>query len=476
MARWEFKLPDIGEGVTEGEIVSWLIKAGDMVKEDQPMIEVMTDKATVTITSPKAGRVVETVGTPGTVVQVHSTLVVFELDANVSAADDHKAASSGNGHANGNGQHAKSEPAATAVGDIKENLPGMGGGAARSGGGGGAATSSGGGGALASAYFNAKPLATPATRKLARDMEIDLRAVPPTGPQGRVTKVDVESFAKAPTAPAGRSGTGTTTTTTAATGTGNAIGAHAPVKITPPAQSPGQHGPLEERVPFAGVRRKIAQRMAQSVHTAAHFTFVEECDCTRIKELRARLKPSAEKQGVKLTFLPFIVKAVVAALKKRPILNSALDETTNELVYRKYYNIGIAASTDAGLIVPVVKDADRRSLIDVAREIERVATDAKNGKSKMEDLQGSTFTITSLGADGGLFATPIINFPEVGILGVHQIKQKPVVKDGQIVIGDVMLLSLSFDHRIVDGHVGAAFAYDIIHYLEDPDRLFLEMA
>jgi pyruvate dehydrogenase E2 component (dihydrolipoamide acetyltransferase) len=166
----------------------------------------------------------------------------------------------------------------------------------------------------------------------------------------------------------------------------------------------------------------------------------------------------------------------VAALKHRPILNSALDETTNELVYRKYYNIGIAASTEAGLIVPVVKDADRRSLLEIAREIERVATDAKNGKSKMEDLQGSTFTITSLGADGGLFATPIINFPEVGILGVHQIKQKPVVKDGQIVIGDVMLLSLSFDHRIVDGHVGAAFAYDIIGYLQDPDRLFLEMA
>ncbi|MEA2749527.1 MAG: hypothetical protein QOI41_3670, partial [Myxococcales bacterium] len=245
------------------------------------------------------------------------------------------------------------------------------------------------------------------------------------------------------------------------------------VKITAPSAA---QGALEERVPFAGLRRKIAAKMSQSVHTAAHFTFVEECDCTQIKALRARLRPAAEKQGVKLTFLPFIVKAVVAALKARPILNSALDESTNELVYRKYYNIGIAASTDAGLIVPVVKDADRKSLLEIARDIERVATDAKNGKSKMEDLQGSTFTITSLGADGGLFATPIINFPEVGILGVHQIKQKPVVKDGQIVIGDVMLLSLSFDHRIVDGHVGAAFAYDIIHYLEDPDRLFLEMA
>ena len=475
MARWEFKLPDIGEGVTEGEIVSWLIKAGDMVKEDQPMIEVMTDKATVTITSPKAGRVVETVGSPGTVVAVHSVLVVFELDASVTAASDapSKAHANGNGHANGgSGGGAKSEPAATAVGDIKETLPGMGGASRSPSGGGGASVSGGGGGGLVSAYFNEKPLATPATRKLARDMEIDLRAVPPTGPQGRVTKVDVESFARAPKSSESSTSTSTGTGATAEAKPAGAT-AHAPVKISAPTQA---QGALEERVPFAGMRRKIAQKMAQSVHTAAHFTFVEECDCTELKALRTRLKPAAEKQGVKLTFLPFIVKAVVAALKKRPVLNSALDESTNELVYRKYYNIGIAASTDAGLIVPVVKDADRRSLLDVAREIERVATDAKAGKAKMEDLGGSTFTITSLGADGGLFATPIINFPEVGILGVHQIKQKPVVKDGQIVIGDVMLLSLSFDHRIVDGHVGAAFAYDIIRYLENPDSLFLDMA
>jgi len=476
MARWEFKLPDIGEGVTEGEIVAWLIKPGDVVKEDAPMIEVMTDKATVTITSPKAGLVVETRGAPGSIVQVHGVLVVFELDAGAAADAAPKAAAHANGNGHANGGAAKSEPAATAVGDIKEHLPGMGGGAAPAR---GASSTSSGGGAMAlgapsaahsaPVYFNEKPLATPATRKLARDMNVDLRSVPPTGPQGRVTKVDVEAFLKAPQA--GASG-----------GVSGGAAAHAPaapsastttttrdaVKISPTAH--------EERVPFAGVRRKIATKMAQSVHTAAHFTFVEECDVSSLKALRGRLKPQAEKQGVKLSFLPFIVKAVVAALKKHPILNSALDESTNELVYRKVYNIGIAASTDAGLIVPVVKDADRRSLLDVAREIDRVATDAKNGKSKMEDLSGSTFTITSLGSEGGLFATPILNFPEVGILGVHQIKQKPVVRDGQIVIGEVMLLSLSFDHRIVDGHVGAAFAYDVIRYLEDTDKLFLEMA
>ena len=466
MARWEFKLPDLGEGVTEGEVVAWLIKPGDVVAEDQPMIEVMTDKATVTITSPKAGVVLETVGTPGTIVAVHSTLVVFDLGGAPDAA-----APSGNGHANGhaNGTGAgavKNEPAATAVGDIKETLPGM---AAR---GPVASDSSGSSGGGLQTYFNDKPLATPATRKLARDMNVDLRIVPPTGPQGRVTKVDVEAFAKAPAAPARPAGT-PAVAPVASHAPHAPSSAREPVKITPPA---GAAHAVEERVPFAGLRRKIAAKMQQSTQTAAHFTFVEECDVSALKALRARLKTSAEKQGVKLTLLAFITKAVVAALKKHPILNSALDESTNELVYRKYYNIGIAASTEGGLIVPVVKDADRRSLLDVAREIDRIASDAKHGKSKVEDLQGSTFTITSLGADGGLFATPIINFPEVAILGVHQIKQKPVVKDGQIVIGEVMLLSLSFDHRIVDGHVGAAFAYEIIHYLEDPDRLFLEMA
>lgn len=421
------------------------------------MIEVMTDKATVTITSPKAGKIVETCGAPGTVVAVHAVLVVFDLEG--SGAGAPAAPASTNGHHGGNGGangHAKAEPAATAVGDIKENLPGMGAAAPRSP---APAQATAGGG-----YFNERPLATPATRKLARDRGLDLRSVPPTGPQGRVTKIDVESFLARGPAPA----SAPAPAAAPAPQTG-----HAPVQITAP--TPAQAA-LEERVPFAGVRRKIAQKMAQSVHTAAHFTFVEECDVTAVKALRARLRPRAEAAGVKLTFLPFIVKAVVAALKKHPVLNSAIDETTNEIVYRKYYNIGIAASTDAGLIVPVVKDADRRSLLDVAKEIDRLASNAKAGKSKAEDLSGSTFTVTSLGADGGLFATPILNFPEVGILGVHQMKQKPVVRDGQIVIGDVMLLSLSFDHRVVDGHVGAAFAYEVIRYLEDPDKLFLEMA
>ncbi|MBK6691631.1 MAG: 2-oxo acid dehydrogenase subunit E2 [Myxococcales bacterium] len=459
MARWEFKLPDIGEGVAEGEIVAWLIKAGEVVKEDQPMVEVMTDKATVTIAAPRGGVVVQTNGKVGDVVQVHAVLVVFESEGATKA----------NGGQNGS-QEAKPSadgPAATAVGDIKEHLPGMGGASPRA-----AAPVASAAPASASGYYNDKPLATPATRRAARELGVDLRAVPPTGPQGRVTKTDVEAFLQSGAMAVTAAGAMPRPMAAAPTSPSSVAGRE-PVRIAP---MPGAGDAGEERVPFAGMRRRIAARMAQSTQTAAHFTFVEECDVTALKALRARLKPMAEARGVKLTFLPFIVKAVVAALKKHPVLNSALDESTNELVYRKVFHIGIATSTDAGLMVPVVKHADRMSLVDIAREIERLGADAKAGKAKVDDLQGSTFTITSLGADGGLFATPIINFPEVGILGVHQMKQKPVVKDGAIVIGDVMLLSLSFDHRIVDGHVGAAFAYDIIRYLEQPDSLFLDMA
>jgi pyruvate dehydrogenase E2 component (dihydrolipoamide acetyltransferase) len=453
MARWEFKLPDLGEGVTEGEIVGWLVKVGDVVAEDQPMVEIMTDKATVTIAAPKAGAVVETHGQVGETIAVHAVLVVLDLDADALPRR-------GNG-ADGHG--ARDESPAMAVGHLRETPPGMAGASPRAHG-------------LGAGYFNDKPLATPATRKLARDRNVDLRRVPPTGPASRVTRADVEAFERAPAA-----------ATVAAPGpmaAGHPVAPRfAPAAVAVPAARPaspadGSAAPAtarEQRVPLAGLRRRIAQKMTQSTATAAHFTFVEECDVGSLKELRARLVEPAGALGVKLSFLPFVVKAVVAALKKHPMLNTTLDEATNEIVFRHYYNVGIATATEAGLMVPVVKDADRRSILDIAREIERLSAEARAGRSKLEDLQGSTFTVTSLGARGGLLATPIINYPEAAILGVHQIKSKPVVRDGEIVVGDVMLLSLSFDHRIVDGHVGAEFAYEIIGYLENPERLLLEM-
>jgi pyruvate dehydrogenase E2 component (dihydrolipoamide acetyltransferase) len=448
MARWEFTLPDIGEGVTEGEIVGWLIRPGDSVKEDQPMVEVMTDKATVTITAPKSGFIVETRGRVGEVVPVHSVLVVFELDG-IPAEGPHPGSRT-------NGRVRDEGGPAAAVGDLKESLPGTEGplpGEVREmaapGGSGSSARDAGG-------YFNDKPLATPATRKLARDKNVDLRRIPPTGPQGRVTQQDVESFVSLASA----------TTELAAY-----------EQRREPMPRPASGAEIaDERVPLAGLRRKIAQKMALATRTAAHFTFVEECDATELKRLRERLVGHADALGVKLTFLPFIVKAVVASLQRHPMLNASLDEAANEIVLHKRYNIGIATATPAGLIVPVVKDADRKSVLEIAREVEDRANEARSGKAKLDDLQGSTFTVTSLGAQGGLLATPIVNFPEVAILGVHRMKQRPIVKDGRIEIGEVMLLSLSFDHRIVDGHVGAAFAYEVIGYLEHPERMLLEMA
>jgi pyruvate dehydrogenase E2 component (dihydrolipoamide acetyltransferase) len=402
----------------------------------------MTDKATVTITSPKTGKILELGGNEGAVIAVHSKLVVLELGNGSTATASDGAASAPEKKGEG--------PAATAVGDIRESLPGM---ALLS-----APKASSAAPVVAGAnggYFNAKPLATPATRKLARDLQIDLRTVAPSGPHGRVMKDDVQRAAAPAAEPAVAQ-----------------VPPRAPLSVQAPT---AEQRELEVRTPLKGVRKRIFEAMGRSKHTAAHFTFVEECEVGALKALRDRLRPLAAEQGVKLTYLSFFVKAVVAALKKHPALNSAFDEATQEIVERRYYNIGIASATEQGLMVPVVKDADRKSVLAIAADIQRLSEATKSGKVSPDDLRGSTFTITSLGNQGGLFATPILNMPEVGILGLHQMKQKPVVKDGQIVIGEVMLLSLSFDHRLIDGHVGAAFAYDIIAYIENPDRLWLEL-
>lgn len=439
MASFEFRLPDIGEGVAEGEVVAWHVKPGDRVTEDQTMVEVMTDKATVTIGAPRAGKVAELRVQVGQVAHVGDVLVVIET---------------GNGHSlapSGKPEPQKVAVAASAVGDIREALPGTAfitkvapaPSVPRD-----AETIAPGGD-----YFSDKPLATPATRKLARDLDLDLRRVTPSGPAGRVTKEDVLSARdnRATVKPSG----------------------------IPPHRSSGNPPPVsggETRVPLIGMRRKIAERMQTAKNTAAHFTFVEECDVDRLVEVRARLAPKAEAAGVRLNYLPFIVQATIAALRKHPMLNCMLDPETNEIVMRDYFHIGVAAATEQGLVVPVVHHAEKLSLLELAREIDRLGVAAREGKLTAAELTGSTFTITSLGRQAGLFATPIINLPNVGILGVHRIKEKPVVKNGAIVIGNVMLLSLSLDHRIVDGHVGAAFAYELIGLLEDPLAMLLDLS
>ncbi len=438
MSKFEFKLPDIGEGVAEGEIVNWLVNEGDSVSENQEMVEVMTDKATVTIGAPKTGKVAERRYKVGDTVPVGDVLVVLEV------GDDDAAAPTPATKAAPATAPAKSETTvASAVGDLRETLPGMSKPAP-----------------AASDYYSDKPLAAPATRKLARELGVDLKTVSPSGSAGRVTREDVERASSGPpSAPAAGLRAGAP-----------AVAAPLPESLRPTSRE------TDERVPIRGMRKRIWENMARSKHTAAHFHYIDEVNVAELVAVRDRFKPHAERSSVKLTFLPFLVKAVVAALKRHPRLNSVVDEAAMEHVIRHNYDIGIAISTDAGLMVCALRDADRLSIVEIAKEIERLGAAAKTGKVQKEDLGGTSFTISSLGKLGGLMAPPIINYPEVGIMGVHAIKRKPVVKGDQIVIGDVMNLSFSFDHRIIDGDVGAGFAQEIIGYLEQPDRLLVEMS
>jgi 2-oxoglutarate dehydrogenase complex dihydrolipoamide succinyltransferase (E2) component len=430
---FEFRLPDIGEGIHEGEIVKWLVKEGDIVREDQPMVEVMTDKATVEIPAPRAGKILKLNAKEGETVKVGSVLVIIEELGEAKPEPKREVVEAP--------PQREPEPVAAAVSTTATTVA-----------------------APPPPSPTAAPaqrvLATPATRKLARELGVDIAQIRGTGPGGRVTDEDVRRFAAARTAPQPPPPSPAPTPPPAAP-------AFAPSAVVTDRR--------EERIPLRGIRKRIAEHMHQSKTTAAHFTYVDEVDMTELIQLREQMKPLAEQKGVKLTYLPFIVKASVAALKEMPILNASIDEAKGEIVIKKYYNIGIATATDEGLIVPVIKDADRKSLLEIAMEIERLAKAAREGKVALSDLQGGTFTITSLGALGGLFATPIINYPEVAILGIHEIKKRPVVRDNQIVIRDIMYVSLSFDHRLIDGDVGARFCKKIISYLENPKLLFLEL-
>jgi pyruvate dehydrogenase E2 component (dihydrolipoamide acetyltransferase) len=434
---YEFKLPDIGEGVVEGEVVRWLVQEGDPLREDQPMVEIMTDKATVEIPAPRAGRVGKRMYAEGQLCPVGKVLITIEMDGPAAVAG-----------AAGTPAVAAPKVAAVAGGAAapsRSNVNGQGQGNGKD-------------SAAAAAV-----LATPATRKLARDIGVDLRAVSGTGPAGRITSEDVKDHQS------GAAGSG-------AVAAGEARRSVAAVMAAPAPSPAPVRDAADVRVPFRGVRKKIAENLVRSKHTAAHYTYVEEVDCTDLVNLRQRANDRLRERGVKLSFLPFIIKATVAALQRFPQLNATLDEAAGEIVQRRSYHIGLAAATDAGLVVPVVRDADRRSLVDLAHEIDRLAEATRTGKATRDDLIGSTFTITSLGALGGVLATPIINFPEVAILGVHKIAKRPAVSrsGNELVIRDLMNLSISVDHRVVDGFEAARFVAEIKLALETPGLLFLE--
>ncbi len=416
---FEFKLPDIGEGVHEGEISKWLVQPGQSVYEDEPMVEVMTDKVTVEITSPVAGAVKDLHYKKGDVVKVGQVIITIDK----AAAGETKSAAETQAHAENGGK--TSQPVAVAErpqGDGKTMQR------------------------YESQGPSSKVLAAPAVRKLARSMGVDLTLISGSGPHGRVQKADVLSFTP-------EKGVSTPS-----------------LKPQRPHVAGARHA---ERIPFVGMRRKIAEHLVKSKHTAPHFTYVEEVDMTDIVKFRNDLQPHAEVVGVKLTYLPFIMKAVIEGLKKYPVLNSSLDEAKQEIVLKQYYNLGVAVATEDGLIVPVVKDADQLSLMDLAVEITDLSEKARQGKLSLSDLQGGTFTLTSIGSIGGIFSAPIINYPEVAIMGIQKIEKRPVVRNDEIVIREMMYLSISCDHRVVDGMEAALFVKEVVSWLEHPARLLL---
>nr|WP_295234065.1 2-oxo acid dehydrogenase subunit E2 [uncultured Brevundimonas sp.] len=425
--NYVFKLPDVGEGTAEAELVGWHVKVGDAVEEDQIIADIMTDKATVEITSPVAGTVVALYGEPGKSVPVGGPLVAFDVEGrgNVSTpvaapkpapkpAENATAASAAV-------STAQRAPSATAP---SKPVP-----------------------ALTGRAPGERPSASPAVRNRARDLGVDLTFVPGSGPAGRITHEDLDGFiARGGSQPASApSGGGSTYAKTQGT----------------------------TEVKIIGLRRKIAEKMAESVRRIPHITYVEEIDMTAVEELRAHLNATKSKDQPKLNVLPFIARAIVVALRDQPQINATYDDEAGVLTQHAPVHLGIAAQTPNGLMVPVVRHAEARDPYDTALEIARVSGAAKDGSAKREELSGSTITITSLGTLGGVVHTPIINHPEVAIVGPNKIAERVVVKDGQMVVRKMMNLSSSFDHRIVDGHDAAVFVQRIKGLLENPATLWM---
>jgi pyruvate dehydrogenase E2 component (dihydrolipoamide acetyltransferase) len=421
---FEFKLPDIGEGVAEGEVVQWFVKEGDTVQEDAPLVSVLTDKANVEIPSPKTGKVVRLHAKVGEKVKVGGLLVTLETSGGPGSSPAPTATTASPAAPPKSPAANAPAPAAPVAERTSSSDP-----------------------------AGPRPMATPMIRRLAAERGIDLATIRGSGPGGRITEEDLAQPASAPGAPKA---------------------SVAPPSPTPAA--PASSGAVE-RIPIRGVRRVIAEHMARSVHTAAHFTYVEEVDVTELMRLRDRMAKHVEKHGVRLSYLPFLVKAVVAGLRAHPWMNATMDDAAGELVVHAEYNVGIATAAPEGLLVPVVRNADQKSVAQLAKEIQELAERARAGKATRTDLGGGTFTITSLGALGGVLATPILNYPEVSILGVHRIVKRPVYNaEGAVVPAQLMNLSVSLDHRVLDGIVGAQFLAVVKGYLEDPHQLFAELA
>ena len=418
MGKQEFKLPDIGEGVVEGEVVQWHVAAGDTVTEDDPIVDVMTDKATVTIPSPVTGVVTSLSGDVGDMVAVGSTLVEFDSDADAAPASEPEAEPEAESSPT---PPPAPEPAADPTPAPAAAKP-----------------------APAPAAASSRVLASPAIRRRAREAGVDLSQVRGSGPAGRVRHADLDAYIAADGAVTGAAPSSYSTKRTDVT-----------------------------EVKVVGLRRKIAEQMTISKSTIPHFSYFEEVDVTELEALRQVLNASRDESQPKLTYLPFIMLALSRIMPEHPECNANYDDQGGVVARHGAVHIGIATQTDRGLYVPVVKHVEAMDAWQAAAEMQRVASAARDGTASLEDLTGSTFTITSLGRDGGLGATPIINHPEVAILGVHKARDMPVVRDGQIVVRRIMNLSSSFDHRVVDGADGAALVQHLRRMLEHPALIFM---
>jgi len=421
---YEFRLPDIGEGLHEAEILSWFKAAGDLIKENENIVEVQTDKAVVEISSPVTGVIQSLEAKPGDVVKVGEILFTVQVNNQNRAGASDELRYDSLPQASARGPYIQQDQGQTSLGVLAKK----------------------------------RVIAAPSVRKLARELGVDITEVTPTGKAGKVTEDDVRNYK-----------------THAEKEAAAALASVESASISLQGQTlVNNHFEGEKREPIRGLRRRIYENMIRSSSHAVQCSGMDEVVITKLVELKQQLQRFAEQKGVRLTYLPFFVKAAAKALKRHPIFNASVDEERMEIIYKKQIHIGVAVATEAGLVVPVIKFADQKTILEIAEELQDLSSRARERTLKPDELTGSTFTISSTGRKGGWFATPIINYPEVAILGVHSIKKKPIVQEDQIVIGSVMGLSITFDHRVIDGDPANAFMEDIHTFLENPELFILE--
>jgi len=423
--RFVFNFPDIGEGISEGKILQWYVEKGQQVEAGDALVQMETDKVVADIPSPRAGVIVARFGKEGETINVDDPLVEIEIEG----VDGEEARDVAREKPRPKSEEQVEEKGFGVVGTLEvagdaAHLP---------------ASDEGAPEPSARPERRRKALATPVARAMAREMGLDIDDIRGTGPGGRVTKDDIRKHHPAPAEPAA--------TTVAA--------------------------PRVEHEPLSQIRKAIARNMIQSKHNAAHMTVIDEVEISELIALRERYKAEFEAGSVKLTFLPFILKAVTKALQRHKSLNSEMDMDNNRMIYKKYYNIGIAVDAPDGLVVPVIRDVDRLSFMEIARQLAELAERARERKLSMDQLKDGTFTVTNYGALGGRFGIPVINYPQTAILGVGRIEKKPVVKDDQIVVGRTLPLSMSVDHRIVDGGEATRFLNDVMRFLADPASMLI---